>query len=96
MGIGGLLPLLKEIQHAAHVREWAGKTVAVDGYVSRLLPLAHSSCSSRERVADYMYPAHRSGYIAARTAAPRTSPWASPRPSASASPLPLPLAGRAS
>ncbi|GAA5903716.1 hypothetical protein JCM8208_006557 [Rhodotorula glutinis] len=33
MGIGGLLPLLKEIQHTAHVREWAGKTVAVDGYV---------------------------------------------------------------
>ncbi|KPV75254.1 uncharacterized protein RHOBADRAFT_53255 [Rhodotorula graminis WP1] len=33
MGIGGLLPLLKEIQHTAHVREWAGKTVAVDAYV---------------------------------------------------------------
>ncbi|BGP15941.1 hypothetical protein JCM10213_003628 [Rhodosporidiobolus nylandii] len=33
MGIGGLLPLLKEIQKPCHVREWAGKTVAVDAYV---------------------------------------------------------------
>lgn len=48
MGIGGLLPLLKEIQQPAHVRDWAGKTVAVDGYV-RLVPcspaLLPSSCS---------------------------------------------------
>ncbi|GAA5885587.1 hypothetical protein JCM6882_007484 [Rhodosporidiobolus microsporus] len=33
MGIGGLLPLLKEIQKPAHVRDWKGKTVAVDAYV---------------------------------------------------------------
>ncbi|GAA5849498.1 hypothetical protein JCM8547_000473 [Rhodosporidiobolus lusitaniae] len=33
MGIGGLLPLLKEIQNPSHVRDWKGKTVAVDGYV---------------------------------------------------------------
>lgn len=36
MGIGGLLPLLKEIQKPSHVREWKGKTVAVDGYVRSL------------------------------------------------------------
>lgn len=35
MGIGGLLPLLKEVQKACHVKEWAGKRVAVDSYVSR-------------------------------------------------------------
>lgn len=34
MGIGGLLPLLKEVQKACHVKEWAGKRVAVDSYVS--------------------------------------------------------------
>lgn len=34
MGIGGLLPLLKEIQKPCHVKEWAGKRVAVDSYVS--------------------------------------------------------------
>ncbi|GAA6007840.1 hypothetical protein JCM10207_004895 [Rhodosporidiobolus poonsookiae] len=33
MGIGGLLPLLKEIQKPCHVKDWAGKTVAVDAYV---------------------------------------------------------------
>ncbi|BGP55305.1 hypothetical protein JCM8202_000618 [Rhodotorula sphaerocarpa] len=33
MGIGGLLPLLKEIQRPCHVKEWKGKRVAVDGYV---------------------------------------------------------------
>ncbi|GAA5825534.1 hypothetical protein JCM11251_000275 [Rhodosporidiobolus azoricus] len=33
MGIGGLLPLLKEIQKTAHVMDWKGKTVAVDSYV---------------------------------------------------------------
>ncbi|GAA6027562.1 hypothetical protein JCM8097_007924 [Rhodosporidiobolus ruineniae] len=33
MGIGGLLPLLKEIQKPTHAREWAGKTLAVDAYV---------------------------------------------------------------
>ncbi|GAA5970771.1 hypothetical protein JCM11641_004449 [Rhodosporidiobolus odoratus] len=33
MGIGGLLPLLKEIQKPCHVRDWAGKTVAIDAYV---------------------------------------------------------------
>lgn len=35
MGIGGLLPLLKEIQRPCHVKEWKGKRVAVDGYVGR-------------------------------------------------------------
>lgn len=35
MGIGGLLPLLKEVQKSCHVRDWAGKRVAVDSYVSR-------------------------------------------------------------
>ncbi|GAA5997792.1 uncharacterized protein JCM10292_006818 [Rhodotorula paludigena] len=33
MGIGGLLPLLKEIQRPARIEEWKGKTVAVDAYV---------------------------------------------------------------
>ncbi|GAA5981827.1 hypothetical protein JCM10908_004624 [Rhodotorula pacifica] len=33
MGIGGLLPLLKEVQKACHVKDWAGKRVAVDSYV---------------------------------------------------------------
>ncbi|GAA5959865.1 hypothetical protein JCM3765_000626 [Sporobolomyces pararoseus] len=33
MGISGLLPLLKEITVQKHVREWKGKTLAVDAYV---------------------------------------------------------------
>ncbi|GAA5870233.1 hypothetical protein JCM3774_004616 [Rhodotorula dairenensis] len=33
MGICGLLPLLKEVQKACHLRDWAGKRVAVDSYV---------------------------------------------------------------
>ncbi|BGP31765.1 hypothetical protein JCM10296v2_003539 [Rhodotorula toruloides] len=33
MGISGLLPLLSEIQKPSHVKEWKGKTVAVDAYV---------------------------------------------------------------
>ena len=33
MGIQGLLPMLKEIQRPIHVKEWKGKTLAVDAYV---------------------------------------------------------------
>ncbi|BGO99453.1 hypothetical protein NBRC10513v2_003550 [Rhodotorula toruloides] len=33
MGISGLLPLLSEMQKPSHVKEWKGKTVAVDAYV---------------------------------------------------------------
>ncbi|GAA5878936.1 hypothetical protein JCM16303_007237 [Sporobolomyces ruberrimus] len=33
MGISGLLPLLKEITVPSHIREWKGKTLAVDAYV---------------------------------------------------------------
>ncbi|GAA5870805.1 hypothetical protein JCM1840_006809 [Sporobolomyces johnsonii] len=33
MGISGLLPLLKEIATPTHVKEWSGKTLAVDAYV---------------------------------------------------------------
>jgi hypothetical protein len=33
MGITGLLPLLKPIHNQTHVKEFAGKTIAVDGYV---------------------------------------------------------------
>ncbi|KAL8278112.1 hypothetical protein RQP46_009436 [Phenoliferia psychrophenolica] len=33
MGIQGLLPMLKDIQRPVHVREWHGKTLAVDAYV---------------------------------------------------------------
>ncbi|RUP44579.1 PIN domain-like protein [Jimgerdemannia flammicorona] len=33
MGITGLLPLTKSIQFNIHVKEYAGKTVAVDAYV---------------------------------------------------------------
>lgn len=36
MGISGLLPLLSEIQKPSHVKEWKGKTVAVDAYVRRV------------------------------------------------------------
>ncbi|KAF8472832.1 PIN domain-like protein [Kalaharituber pfeilii] len=32
MGISGLLPALKSIQKERHIKHWAGKTVAVDGY----------------------------------------------------------------
>lgn len=32
MGIQGLLPLLKAIQRPAHIREYAGCTLAVDSY----------------------------------------------------------------
>lgn len=32
MGIKDLLPHLKSIQQAKHIREYAGLTVAVDGY----------------------------------------------------------------
>jgi exonuclease-1 len=32
MGIAGLLPNLRSVQRAAHVREYSGKVVAVDGY----------------------------------------------------------------
>ncbi|GAA6024160.1 hypothetical protein JCM11491_001019 [Sporobolomyces phaffii] len=33
MGISGLLPLLKEITVQSHIKEWKGKTLAVDAYV---------------------------------------------------------------
>ncbi|KAF9120270.1 Rad2 nuclease [Mortierella sp. 14UC] len=33
MGIQGLLPLLKSIERPVHLRDYAGKTLAVDGYV---------------------------------------------------------------
>lgn len=33
MGIQGLLPLLKDIQEPIHLRDFAGKSVGVDGYV---------------------------------------------------------------
>lgn len=33
MGIAGLLPMLKDIQRPIHVKEWSGKTLAVDAYV---------------------------------------------------------------
>ncbi|GAA5993374.1 hypothetical protein JCM5350_002154 [Sporobolomyces pararoseus] len=33
MGISGLLPLLKEITVQKHVKEWKGKTLAVDAYI---------------------------------------------------------------
>lgn len=33
MGISGLLPLLKDITHKAHIKEFRGKRAAVDGYV---------------------------------------------------------------
>ncbi|KAK4704526.1 exonuclease 1, partial [Phenoliferia sp. Uapishka_3] len=33
MGIQGLLPMLKDIQRPIHVKEWKGKTLAVDAYV---------------------------------------------------------------
>ncbi|KAG0275956.1 Rad2 nuclease [Linnemannia exigua] len=33
MGIQGLLPLLKSIEKPVHLRDYAGKTLAVDGYV---------------------------------------------------------------
>lgn len=33
MGISGLLPVLKDITHKTHIREFAGKTAAIDGYV---------------------------------------------------------------
>ncbi len=33
-GISGLLPMLKEISNPIHIKEWKGKTLAVDGYVS--------------------------------------------------------------
>ncbi|KAK3834998.1 MAG: PIN domain-like protein [Linnemannia gamsii] len=33
MGIQGLLPLLKSIEKQVHLRDYAGKTLAVDGYV---------------------------------------------------------------
>lgn len=32
MGISGLLPVLKDITKKQHVRDFAGKTVAIDGY----------------------------------------------------------------
>eukprot|EP00892_Ulva_mutabilis_P007615 jgi/Ulvmu1/5225/UM022_0018.1 len=33
MGISGLLPLLKDITHKAHIKQFQGKRAAVDGYV---------------------------------------------------------------
>ena len=33
MGISGLLPMLKDIQRRVHVKEYAGKRLAVDAYV---------------------------------------------------------------
>jgi exonuclease 1 len=33
MGISGLLPALKSIQKQRHLSEFAGHTIAVDGYV---------------------------------------------------------------
>jgi exonuclease-1 len=33
MGIQGLLPCLRSVSRAAHVREYAGQRVAVDSYV---------------------------------------------------------------
>lgn len=33
MGIQGLLPFLKSIQRSSHIKEWAGKTLAIDAYV---------------------------------------------------------------
>ena len=33
MGINGLLPCLRSVSRAAHVREYAGQRVAVDSYV---------------------------------------------------------------
>lgn len=32
MGISGLLPLLKSIQKSAHIKSFAGQTVAIDAY----------------------------------------------------------------
>ena len=33
MGIAGLLPLLKDIQHSTHVEAYRGKTLGIDAYV---------------------------------------------------------------
>jgi exonuclease-1 len=33
MGIQGLLPLLKSIERPVHLKDYAGYTLAVDGYV---------------------------------------------------------------
>ncbi|KAI7965283.1 hypothetical protein MJO29_003381 [Puccinia striiformis f. sp. tritici] len=33
MGIQGLLPFLRSIQRESHLKHWAGKTLAIDGYV---------------------------------------------------------------
>ncbi|KAA1108349.1 Rad2 nuclease [Puccinia graminis f. sp. tritici] len=33
MGIQGLLPFLRSIQRESHLKNWAGKTLAIDGYV---------------------------------------------------------------
>ncbi|WAR52720.1 hypothetical protein PtB15_2B145 [Puccinia triticina] len=33
MGIQGLLPFLRSIQRESHLQHWAGKTLAIDGYV---------------------------------------------------------------
>lgn len=39
MGIQGLLPILKEITTQTHIKEWSGKTLAVDAYARPLPPL---------------------------------------------------------
>ena len=33
MGISGLLPALKSIQNTKHLKDYAGKSIAVDAYV---------------------------------------------------------------
>lgn len=33
MGISGLLPLLKDITHKTHIKQFQGKRAAIDGYV---------------------------------------------------------------
>jgi exonuclease-1 len=33
MGIKGLLPFIKDAQKSTHIKEYAGKTLAIDAYV---------------------------------------------------------------
>lgn len=48
MGISGLLPLLKSVSNPIHIKEWKGKTVAVDAYVRFLSASSHRTLSGAD------------------------------------------------
>lgn len=62
MGIQGLLPLLKEISTPIHIKQWKGKTVAVDAYVGHLFPRLYQPAQRSADEAKLQVWLHRGAY----------------------------------